>query len=909
MPLLVVACLAAAGPAPAARAAEGCAPLLAEDPAGRAASSCLHGLAREGGAEGERAELRLREIADRHREAPWPSFYLGLLAWDDTRASAAHFERAAAAFGRTGDATGEVYARENRAQQLFRLGLTDAADREAETAARVAMASGDPDLESHGRVALARQLAQRGGDLDRAERLLRGPADGDDGEPCTGGPARTRIECLLTLGNITLEQGRVRTAERIFRDLAALSVEVGFPAAEAAASYGIARVAVEELAETPSDRGLAAVRERARAALEAARRAGNADVEAKAHWILGVLDPGPDGRGHLETCSRVARTDRDRSYCLNALARHLTRADPDRAVDLVERALELAREAKDSWSQAFAWRELMRVRWRAGPAERAVEDSWEALDAIERLRDLQPEGSAVQAGLFSTWADDYSWLLGRILDEAGRGLPEEVAVREAFRVGERERARALTDWLRRTDAPLVRAVEARELSRPDRFAGLDRVRAALAPEEAFLAFQIAPWEDLAGDFGGGSWLMVVTRDRVRVHRLPGRLEVRRAVWLFEGLLERRDGAEAGPSVHLYDTLLAPALAELPPEVERLILVPDDALHRLPFAALRSSDEAEPLGFRYELARAPSATLWLHWRQERPAPPERPLLVLADPDLAGSDLDDSDLTEPGAGPAGDPRIAQARGPAAFRGETFGRLPHARREGRAAVRALGGGLLLIGPEASEEALTGLDLRSFGLLHFAAHAVTDEDHPERSAVLLAAGSAGGRRGRGGDAVRTGRGGGRDGLLEAGEIAGLDLGGRTVVLASCRSADGTVLRGEGVMSLARAFFQAGAHGVIASLWPLRDDESAALFDRFYRRLADGATVGQALHGARREAIEAGEPAAGWAGLVVLGDGGAVPVPGGRRGVPGGALAASAAVLLIVAAVLVWRVRRRRGG
>ena len=38
--------------------------------------------------------------------------------------------------------------------------------------------------------------------------------------------------------------------------------------------------------------------------------------------------------------------------------------------------------------------------------------------------------------------------------------------------------------------------------------------------------------------------------------------------------------------------------------------------------------------------------------------------------------------------------------------------------------------------------------------------------------------------------------------------------------------------MSLARAFFQAGAHTVVASLWRLRDDEAADLFERFYRHL-----------------------------------------------------------------------------
>ncbi len=714
------------------------------------------------------------------------------------------------------------------------------------------------------------------------------------------------MECLLTLGQVCVEQGKFAAAEDVFRRLARLAEEQGDSYVEAGAWYGLTRVAIERLSESPDPKRAEEVRSRARRALALAEASGRSGVAAKSHWVLGVLLPGSDGLAHLDACTKLATTDRDHSYCLNALARHLSREDPGRAATIASRSLELAREAQDSWSQASAWREMMRVRWAEGSSEEAVADSWAALDAIERLRDLQGEGSEVQAGLFSTWADDYSWFGGQLVRAAGSDLDQTFARAEAFQVEERARARALTDWLRRTTAK-SEAAEQGEAGAPrasgEGFASLDRVQAALAPDEALLSFQVAPWKDLAGDFGGGSWLMTVTKQGVTVHRLPGRTDVRRAVRLFEGLVERRDGSEAGPGTHLYQTLLAPALAELPPEVTRLILVPDDALHRLPFAALRPKADGVPFGERFELVRVPSATLWLRWRDEEPPRPEQPVLVLADPTLGGvvpsAPVEDGGPPdEPGPAATGS-RLAQARGGDGVAGappeETFGPLVHAREEGRAAIRDLGGGLLLAGSEATESRLASLDLTSFGLLHFAAHAVTDEDRPERSAVLLAA-------------DRAGQGPGHDGRLESGEIARLHLGGRTVVLASCRSADGTVLRGEGVMSLARAFFQAGAHGVVASLWPLRDDESAALFERFYRHLAAGETVAGALHEARREAIAAGEPAAAWAGLVVLGDGALVPVPGGRRiGLSPTLVAVVLGVLALLAALGIG-LRHRRG-
>jgi CHAT domain-containing protein len=158
----------------------------------------------------------------------------------------------------------------------------------------------------------------------------------------------------------------------------------------------------------------------------------------------------------------------------------------------------------------------------------------------------------------------------------------------------------------------------------------------------------------------------------------------------------------------------------------------------------------------------------------------------------------------------------------------------------------------------------------------------------------------------------GGEDGLLQIREIVDLRLGGRAVVLASCRSASGTLLRGEGVMGLARAFFQAGSHAVVASLWPLRDDEAAQLFDRFYEHLGRGDSLAAALQAAQRDLIAAKAPAAAWAGLEVLGDGDLVPLPGGRKfpyispAERAVALAVLALLAAAAAALLAYRRRSR---
>jgi CHAT domain-containing protein len=210
----------------------------------------------------------------------------------------------------------------------------------------------------------------------------------------------------------------------------------------------------------------------------------------------------------------------------------------------------------------------------------------------------------------------------------------------------------------------------------------------------------------------------------------------------------------------------------------------------------------------------------------------------------------------------------------------------------VRRFGGdSVLLLQGDASEKRLKETDLSRHGVIHFAAHAVVDERHPDRSAILLAPGSHE-----------------EDGWLQVGEIAALDLDGQLIGLSACQTADGALLRGEGVLNLARAFFQAGARAVVASLWPLRDEEAAWLFDTFYARVVRGHTAAEALRDTQREAIRRGFPAAAWASLVLIGDGSTRPVPGGigsGRTVERSLWMAGIVIALTIALLVVYTRRR----
>ncbi len=883
--LLPLLALTLSSPPPADRAVPAgfarCEQLAARQPEGEETARCFEetGKTPEQTAEGV---ARLRELLERHPGSPWPTLYLGYL---DSEHSEALFRAALSGFIARRDVKGEVFARTNLYRLFYRAGQMEEAGAQAQRALAVAEASGQPEVIARGRILQARHILMLGKDLEQAYLMMRRA----EALLFPDGNYYVKRDCLSVLGNLSIELGRYREGLGAFRRLADLAAAQGDSYAEANARYGMARAVREANTELPDENGRRQAAELARQALDAAVRGENRGIEANARFLLGILSRGEERREHFDACLAAADTVRDRSYCLNGLARHLAATDPRQAEKVIDEAQELARQAEDYWSIALAWRERMRVSWATGSVERAFADSQSALDVIEALRDQQASSGRAEA--FSTWTEDYYWLSGRLLEAslAGGGAQH---LERAFRIAERLRARSLIDRLEAArarpaaaapirqrhgavlerisgvqrrlldpDLPAAeRAAASRELERlemeeaelrnrlaraapalsaaprPD-FATLVRVRQALGPNEALFSFQIAPWEDIRGDFAGGSWLLAVSRAGTRVYRLPGRAALRSAV-----RFNRRDGAEAAVAAGLYRQLLERPLRELPAGVRRLILVPDDALHQLPFAALRAASQDLPLAERFELSQVPSATLWLSWKTHRPPVAPIPALALGDPPL----------------PFQRSAATQERAAIFASGVRLRPLPHARRESQSVVRNLGGGSVLrIGKDASEAFLKTEHLARFVVLHFATHALTDETHPERSGVLLAPGAAN-----------------EDGLLQVREIVDLELDGRVVVLSACSSNTGALLRGEGVMSLARAFFQAGAHTVVASLWRLRDNKTADFFDRFYRKLGQGESVAAALQAAQRELRADGAPAADWAGLVVLGDGGIVPFP-----------------------------------
>ena len=96
-------------------------------------------------------------------------------------------------------------------------------------------------------------------------------------------------------------------------------------------------------------------------------------------------------------------------------------------------------------------------------------------------------------------------------------------------------------------------------------------------------------------------------------------------------------------------------------------------------------------------------------------------------------------------------------------------------------------------------------------------------------------------------------------------------VVLSACETAMGKQIKGEGNLSLARAYFQAGAKSVIASLWAVNDESTARIMIDFYKYLGKGKRKDEALQQAKLDYLAWADPAYQhpyyWAGFIAIGD------------------------------------------
>lgn len=503
--------------------------------------------------------------------------------------------------------------------------------------------------------------------------------------------------------------------------------------------------------------------------------------------------------------------------CEIELAEVTVDRDPAAAVDIADRIATTVEAEGSPEARVGARQSQGRIRWATGDLEGAWE-AWQAMLLATDERTKEQDRSEARRIVHGRSVGRHKLAAGALLHSA----PDDRKwVGRALSVMERMRAREALEFRRQAHLPHA------DVSNTTVVATVDQVAARLGDDEAMLVYQLGHDTQGGWRFLGGSWVLVVTRDEVTVHRLAEMATLGPAIAMVaDGLRGQSNAALDSAIESLSQSVLAAAMSELPASVRRLVIVPDGPLHRLPFAALRTS-QGEPLVHSYTLTTALSATAWLAQSRDERLP--RNILALADPSPSVVGATPDELTP-------DQVVS---------------LPGARAEAAYAIATLGGSSALYqGAQATETVLERA--AEFSVVHIAAHAVVDAADPASTAVVLSPGTE------------------HNGIVGLESLSQHDFSGALVVLAACQGADGELVAGEGPLSLARALFVGGARTVIAGLWPVPDEQAAALFADFYRALDQGATVSAALAYAQTERRRAGAPASAWAGFVVYGDGNA---------------------------------------
>jgi len=107
--------------------------------------------------------------------------------------------------------------------------------------------------------------------------------------------------------------------------------------------------------------------------------------------------------------------------------------------------------------------------------------------------------------------------------------------------------------------------------------------------------------------------------------------------------------------------------------------------------------------------------------------------------------------------------------------------------------------------------------------------------------------------------------------DIYNTQLNADLVFLSACETAQGELQRGEGIISLARAFSYAGAKSIITTLWQVDDTATKDISIDFYKNLKKGNTKDTSLRNAKLRHIKSARSAQKhpffWAAMIGIGD------------------------------------------
>ena len=494
---------------------------------------------------------------------------------------------------------------------------------------------------------------------------------------------------------------------------------------------------------------------------------------------------------------------------------------------------------------------------------------------------------ALTATRLSSGSVELSALLRRVEDdnrELAR-IQSELAQQQALAADERnpETEDALIAQIA-SQAPRIAASRAEiaaqfpdyQALKEEKLPQLDDVRSRLREDEALVSFLLGRDK---------SFIHLIRRDGTIVAEVPaGAGDIATSVKSLRRGLEIEGSSVADfdlETAHqLFSQLLGPVVPKLG-GIKRLIIVPTGALASLPFGLLvtepsntKNYSSAAWLSRQFSITHSPSIASFIALRSTQlVGKPSKLLLAVANP-LLGP-LQSKGSTGAKAARAGFSSLlgsCRKDGPASP--ETLRMLvplPETASEVAAVAAALNApdAEVMLAANATEANLRSKSLWDYRILYFATHGVLPGElkcESEPGLVLTPPATIAATRSA-------------DGLLDASEIATLELRADLVVLSACNTAsDGSgKLGGETLSGLAEAFFYAGARSLLVSHWQVPSAATARLMIDVFKAVGANPelSIDIALAQAQLKAIET--PATAhpffWAAFVLIGDGASSPL------------------------------------
>ena len=130
------------------------------------------------------------------------------------------------------------------------------------------------------------------------------------------------------------------------------------------------------------------------------------------------------------------------------------------------------------------------------------------------------------------------------------------------------------------------------------------------------------------------------------------------------------------------------------------------------------------------------------------------------------------------------------------------------------------------------------NYSFIHIASHSFANDKYPALSGIAFSQPDSTSKTNE-------------NGILYASESYNLNLENtELIVLSSCKSGLGKLVKGEGFMSLSRGFLYAGASNIIYSLWSVNDEATKDLMIEFYKHILKGNSYATALRKAKLKLI-----------------------------------------------------------